>query len=80
MRKFFLSAGIGLASGVICFFLSVALLCVVLLILGAIQHTHPDMTLTYKVAAPVGLLAAIAGFTISLVRSIRASLRSNRAQ
>jgi len=52
----------------------------VLLILGAVQHTRPDMTLTYKVAAPVGLLAAIVGFSITLVRSIRASLRSNRLQ
>ena len=80
MRKFIVSAGIGLVSGLISFFLSVAFLCFVLLILGAIQHTHPDMTLTYKVAAPVGLLAAITGFTISLVRSIRAGLRANRAQ
>lgn len=80
MRKFFLSAGIGLASGVICFFLSVAFLCFLLLILGALQHTRPDMTLTYKVAAPVGLLAAIVAFSITLVRSIRASLRSNRLQ
>jgi hypothetical protein len=80
MRKFFISAGIGLASGLICFFLSVAFLCFVLLIVWAAQHTRPDMTLAYKVAAPVGLLAAITGFTISLVRSIRAGLRSNRAQ
>ena len=80
MRKFLLSAGIGLASGLITFFLSVAFLCFVLLILGAAQHSRPDMSLTYKVAAPVGLFAAITGFTISLVRSIRAGLRSNRAQ
>ncbi len=79
MRKFLISAGIGLASGLITFFLSVAFLCFVLLIVGAAQHSRPDMTLTYKVAAPVGLLAAITGFTISLVRSIRAGLRSNRA-
>lgn len=80
MRKFLICVGIGLASGVITFFLSVAFLCFVLLILGFAQHSRPDMTLTYKVAAPVGLLAAITGFTISLVRSIRAGLRSNRAQ
>ena len=80
MRKFLLSAGIGLASGLITFFLSVAFLCFVLLFLGAVQHSRPDMTLTYKVAAPVGLLAAITGFTITLVRSIRAEMRSNRAQ
>jgi predicted permease len=80
MRKLLISAGIGLASGLITFFLSVAFLCFVLLIFGLAQHSRPDMTLTYKVAAPVAVLAAITGFTISLVRSIRAGLRSNRAQ
>jgi hypothetical protein len=80
MRKLIVSIGIGMASGLITFFLSVAFLCFVLLIIGLAQHSHPDMTLTYKVAAPVGVLAAITGFTISLVRSIRAGLRSNRAQ
>jgi hypothetical protein len=80
MRKLLLSAGIGLASGLICFFLSVAFLCFVLLIIGAAQHSRPDMTLTYKVGAPVGLLAAVIGFTVSLVRFIRAGLRANRAQ
>ena len=71
MRKFFLSAGIGLVSGVITFFLSVAFLCIVLLVLRAASHTRPDMTLAYKAALPVALLGAICGFTISLVRSLR---------
>ena len=68
MRKFFLSAGIGLASGIITFFLSVAFLCFVLLALRAMSHTTPDMTLAYKAAAPVAILGAICGFTIALVR------------
>ncbi len=73
MRTFFLSAVIGLVSGVICFFLSVAFLCFVLLIAGAVGHARPDMTLAYKAAAPVGMLAMVTGFTVSLVRSVRAA-------
>ena len=68
MRKFFLSAGIGLFSGVITFFLSVAFLCIALLVLRAASHTQPDMTLAYKAAVPVAILGAICGFMIALVR------------
>ncbi|HEY2499157.1 MAG TPA: hypothetical protein VGK24_19015 [Candidatus Angelobacter sp.] len=68
MKRFFLSAGIGIASGVITFLLSVAFLCVVLLVLRAASHTTPDMTLAYKAAIPVAILAAICGFTIALIR------------
>lgn len=71
MKKFFLSAGIGLVSGVITFFLSVAFLCIVLLVLRAASHTTPDMTLAYKAAAPVAVLGAICGFTIAMVRLLR---------
>jgi hypothetical protein len=71
MGKFFLSAGIGLVTGVICFFVSVAFLCFVLLIVRGIAHVQPDMTLTYRVAAPVALLAALCGFSVALVRSFR---------
>lgn len=71
MRKLILSAGIALASGLICFFLSVAFLAFLLLIVGALSHTHPDMTLTYKAAVPVGALAALCGFVITMVRSFR---------
>jgi uncharacterized membrane protein YhiD involved in acid resistance len=71
MKKFFLSAGIGLVSGIITFFLSVAFLCFVLLVVRAASHTRPDMTLAYRVAAPVALLGAICGFIITLVRSMR---------
>jgi hypothetical protein len=73
MRTLFLSAAIGLASGVICFFLSVAFLCFVLLILSAISHNRADMSLAYKVAAPVAVLAAVCGFMITLVRGLRAA-------
>jgi hypothetical protein len=73
MGKLLVSAAIGLASGVICFFLSVAFLCFVLLIIRGVTHTHPDMTLTYKAAAPVAILAAFTGFTISLVRAVRSA-------
>jgi len=72
MAKLFISAAIGLVSGVICFFLSVAFLCFFLLIYWGFSHTHPDMSLTYRVAAPVAFLAALTGFSISLVRSFRA--------
>jgi len=69
--KLALSVGIGLVSGIICFFLSVAFLCFLLLIVRAVTHTHPDMTLTYRAAAPVALLAALTGFTVTLVRAVR---------
>lgn len=71
VRKFFLSAGIGLVSGVITFFLSVAFLCIVLLIMRAATHTPPDMTLAYRAAIPVALLGAVCGFIITLVRTLR---------
>ena len=44
MRKLLLSAGIGLVSGVLCFFLSVAFLSILLLLIGAVTHHRPDMT------------------------------------
>jgi cytochrome bd-type quinol oxidase subunit 1 len=74
MRTFFLSIAIGLATGVICFFLSVAFLCFVLLIVSAIGHNRADFTLAYKVAAPVAILAMVAGFTVTLVRGIRSAM------
>jgi hypothetical protein len=74
MRTLFLSAVIGLLAGVICFFLSVAFLCFVLLITGAVVHGRPDMTLAFKAAAPVAVLAAISGFVITLVRSLRSAV------
>jgi hypothetical protein len=73
MRILFLSAAVGFITGVITFFLSLAFLCFVLLILGAVTHTRPDMTLTFKAAAPVAVLAAISGFTVTLVRGMRAA-------
>jgi hypothetical protein len=74
MRKFFLSAGIGLVSGVIVFFLSVAFLCIALLVIRAASHTMPDMTLAYRAAIPVAILGAICGFTITLVRISRSRI------
>jgi hypothetical protein len=71
MRKFFLSAAVGLAAGVITFFLSVAFLCMVLLVLRASSHRMPDMSLAYKAAAPVAILGAICGFVITLFRPRR---------
>ncbi len=71
MKKLFLSAGVGLASGLITFFLSVAFLCVVLLVLRSVNHAMPNMTLAYKAAIPVGILAAILGFMITLFRPKR---------
>ena len=71
MKKLLLSAGIGLVSGVIIFFLAVAFLCIVLLVLRAVSHTQPDMTLAYRAAAPVAILGAICGFVITLVRAGR---------
>jgi H+/Cl- antiporter ClcA len=80
MRKLILSAGIALVSGVICFFLSVAFLAFVLLFIRVVGHTQPDMTLTYKAAVPVAILASLCGFIITLVRSFRSSARSSAAQ
>jgi len=74
MRTVFFSVAIGLAAGVICFFLSVAFLCFVLLIVSAVSHNHVDFTLAYRVAAPVALLAAASGFTVMMVRGIRGAL------
>jgi hypothetical protein len=72
MKRFFLSAGIGLVTGVILFFLSVAFLCIVLLLIRAASHNMPDMTLAYKAAIPVAILGMIFGFIIALVRTGRA--------
>jgi formate hydrogenlyase subunit 4 len=77
MRRFFLSAGIGIFSGVITFFLSVAFLCIVLLVLRATSHTNPDMTLAYRAAWPVAILGAVCGFIITFVRSGRSPLKSS---
>lgn len=71
MRSLILSLAIGLVIGVICFFLSVAFLSFLLLIIGAVTHNRPDMTLTYKAAAPVAVLAMLCGFAITLVRRLR---------
>lgn len=71
MSKLFWSSAIGLVAGIICFFISVAFLCFVLLLVRAFSHMQPDMSLTYKAAAPVAILAAFMGFTISLVRAVR---------
>ena len=73
MRTLFLSSAIAVLAGVICFFLSVAFLCFVLLIIGAVLHGRPDMTLAFKAAAPVAVLAAVSGFVITLVRSLRSA-------
>ena len=75
MGKFFLSAGIGLVSGVISFVLSVAFLCFVLLFLRGFTHLNPDMAFAYKAAAPVAVLAALTGFTVALVRTFRSGAR-----
>lgn len=74
MRTFFLSIAIGLATGAICFFISVAFLIFVLLLISAFSHHRADFTLAYKVAAPVACLAAVTGFTITIVRGIRRSM------
>ena len=71
MGKFFLSIAIGLVTGVICFFLSVAFLALVLLAVRGISGLRPDMTLAYRAAVPVALLAAVSGFVVALVRTMR---------
>lgn len=71
MGKFLVSAGIGVAAGLICFFISVAFLALLLLMFRGVSGVHPDMTLAYRVAAPVALLAAITGFVVSMVRALR---------
>jgi hypothetical protein len=70
MRTLFLSFCAGVVTGVISFFISIAFLCFVLLIAGAIRHDRPDMTLTFRIALPVAIVAAISGFIIILVRSL----------
>jgi hypothetical protein len=74
MRTFFLSIAIGLAAGIISFFLSVAFLCIVLLIVTFMNHSRADFTLAYKVAVPVALLVAVIGFIVTLVRGIRRAM------
>jgi len=73
MRTLFLSIVVGLAAGAICFFVSVAFLCFVLLIVSAAGHNRADFTLAYKVAALVAILAVVIGFMVTLVRGIRAA-------
>ena len=53
-------------------------LSIVLLIVGAVSHGRPDMTLAFKAAIPVAILATISGFTITLVRGIRAATAPHR--
>jgi hypothetical protein len=77
MGKFIVSAGIGLAAGVICFFISVAFLALLLLAVRGVSGVHPDMTLAYRVAVPVALLAAITGFAVALTRSLRSAKAAN---
>lgn len=74
MGKLFVSIGIGLAAGFICFFLSVAFLSLLLLLVRGVSHLQPDMSLTYKAAVPVALFAAFAGFTVTLVRAVRGQI------
>ena len=76
MRKFLLSVAIGIVSGVIVFFLSVAFLSIVLLVLRSVNHVMPKMQLAYQAAIPVAILAAICGFVITLVRTGRSGARS----
>jgi hypothetical protein len=71
MGKLILSASIGLATGLISFFISVAFLCIVLLAASGVMHQQQDMTRVLKVAAPVALMAAVTGFIVTLVRSFR---------
>ncbi len=71
MKRFFLSAGIGLVTGMIVFFMSVAFLCIALLVIRAASHRMPDMTLAYKAAIPVAILGVICGFIVALVRTGR---------
>ncbi|HEY7405985.1 MAG TPA: hypothetical protein VIB39_20835 [Candidatus Angelobacter sp.] len=71
MKRFFLSAGVALVAGVIVFFLSVAFLCIALLVIRAASHSMPDMSLAYKAAIPVAILGVILGFIIALVRTGR---------
>jgi hypothetical protein len=78
MRTLFLGMMIGLVTGVISFFTSVAFLCFVLLFIGAINHSRPDMTLTFKVALPVAALATVLAFIITLVRSVRSATPGKR--
>jgi hypothetical protein len=58
----------------------VAFLSILLLLMGAVTHHRQDMTLSYRVAVPVALFAAICGFFVTLFRSIRAALRANKAR
>lgn len=69
MRKVPLSIAIGLVTGVISFFTSVALLIFGFLIIGAINHRRPDMTLTFKIALPIAVVAAFIGFLLALFRT-----------
>ncbi|HEY7403889.1 MAG TPA: hypothetical protein VIB39_10230 [Candidatus Angelobacter sp.] len=68
MQKLARASMIGLVSGAVCFVILAALLVIVLLIIGARGHTHPDMALSVKVALPVAVITTIAGFIIALVR------------
>ncbi|HLJ85555.1 MAG TPA: hypothetical protein VKZ53_01950 [Candidatus Angelobacter sp.] len=75
MAKFFVSAGVGIAAGAICFFLSVAFLSLLLLATGAMAHIHTDLSLSYKAAAPTAILAALTGFVVTMVRAVRRPAR-----
>ncbi|HKD80837.1 MAG TPA: hypothetical protein VKH81_14160 [Candidatus Angelobacter sp.] len=68
MRKKFSASMIGLISGAVCFFILAALLVIILLVIGARRHAHPDLTLAVKVALPAAALTTVAGFIIAKIR------------
>jgi hypothetical protein len=55
----------------------VAFLALLLLAVRGVSGVHPDMTLAYRVAVPVALLAAITGFAVALTRSLRSAKAAN---
>ncbi|HEX2329268.1 MAG TPA: hypothetical protein VHN74_11130 [Candidatus Angelobacter sp.] len=59
---------IGLITGIVCFCLLAVLLVLFLLTLGALRHSHPDMSFVLKVAVPVAVLTTVAAFFIALGR------------
>ena len=59
---------IGLVSGVVCFVILSVFLILTLLIIHTTGRSHADMLLTMKIAGPVAVVSAVAGFIIAVVR------------
>jgi uncharacterized BrkB/YihY/UPF0761 family membrane protein len=72
VKTFFKSLAIGLVCAAIGFFTANFIAIVGLAIYQAFSHRTPDYSVAYRIiAAPVGILALLVGFTVIFVRDVK---------